>query len=70
MPCQRPPHSSHIADCRPPVYEFCHQSDPDVGLPILVCDVEHTYFHVSLSSRKFVLCLFGQCPAGSLHHMT
>ena len=38
-------------------------SDPDVGLSILVCDVGHTSFHFGLCGRKFVLCLFGQCPA-------
>ena len=37
-------------------------SDPDVGLSILVCDVENTSFHLSLCGRKCVLCLFGQCP--------
>ena len=29
---------------------------------VLVRDVEHTSFHFGLCSRKFVLCLFGQCP--------
>ena len=29
---------------------------------IFVCDVEHTSFHFGLCGRKFVLCLFGQCP--------
>ena len=33
-----------------------------VGLSIFVCDVEHTSFHFGLCGRKFVLCLFGQCP--------
>ena len=36
--------------------------DPDVGLSICVCDVEHTSFHFCMCGRKFVLCLFGQCP--------
>ena len=27
-----------------------------------LCDVEHTSFHFGLCGRKFVLCLFGQCP--------
>ena len=27
-----------------------------------ICDVEHTSLHVGLCGRKFVLCLFGQCP--------
>ena len=35
---------------------------PDVGPSIFVCDVEHTSFHFGLCGRKFVLCLFGQCP--------
>ena len=38
---------------------FCPLPDPDVGLSILVCDVEHTSFHFS---RTFVMCLFGKCP--------
>ena len=29
---------------------------------LCVCDVEHTSFHFGLCSRKFVLCVFGQCP--------
>ena len=28
----------------------------------LYCDVEHTSFHFGLCGRKFLLCLFGQCP--------
>ena len=43
-------------------YEFCPLPDPDVGPSIFVCDVEHTSFHFGLCGRKFVLCLFGQCP--------
>ena len=52
---------SHIADY---IYDFCLLPDPDVGLSVLVglCDVEHTSFHFGLCGRKFVLCLFGQCP--------
>ena len=30
-------------------------SNPDAGLSMLVCDVEHTYFHFGLCGRKFVL---------------
>ena len=52
-------HFSHIADY---IYDFCPLPNPDVGLSILVCDVEHTSFHFGLCGRKFVLCLFGQCP--------
>ena len=40
----------------------CSLPDPDVSLSICVCDVEHTSFHSGLCRRKFVLCLFGQCP--------
>ena len=59
MPCPRPFHFSHIADY---IYHFCFLPDPGVGLSILVCDVEHTSFYVGLCGRKFVPCLFGQCP--------
>ena len=31
-------------------------------LRMFVCDVEHTSLHFGLCGRKFVLCLFGQCP--------
>ena len=41
---------------------YCPLPDPDVGLSIFECDVEHTSFHFGLCGRKFVLCLFGQCP--------
>ena len=58
MPCL-PLHFSHIADC---IYDFCPLPDPVVGLSIFICDVEHTYFRFGLRGRKFVLCLFGQCP--------
>ena len=58
MPCPGPFHFSHIADY---IYDFCLLPDPDIGLSILVCDVEHTSFHFDLCSRKFVMCLFGQC---------
>ena len=59
MPCPIPFHFSRIADY---IYDFCLLPDPDVGLAVLVCDVEHTSFHFGLCGRKFVLCLFGQCP--------
>ena len=58
MPCSGPLNFSHIADY---VYGFCPLPDPDVGLSIFVCDVEHTSFQFGLCGRKFVLCLFGQC---------
>ena len=59
MPCPGPFHYSHSVDC---IYAFCPLPDPDVGPSIFVCDVEHTSFHFGLCGRKFVLCLFGQCP--------
>ena len=52
-------HFSHIADY---IYDFCPLLDPDVGLSIFVCDVEHTSFHFGLCGRNFVQCLFGQWP--------
>ena len=55
MPCPGPFHFFHSVD-------FCPVPDPDVGLSIFVCDVEHTSFHFGLCGRKFVLCLFGQSP--------
>ena len=57
--CPGPFHFSHSVDY---IYERCPLPDTDVSLSILVCDVEHTYFPVGLCNRKFVLCLFGQCP--------
>ena len=59
MPCPGPFNFSHSVDY---IYEFCPLPDPDVGPSIFVCDVEHTSFHFGLCGRKFVLCLFGQCP--------
>ena len=41
MPCPGPLHFSHIADY---IYYFCLLPDLDVGLSVLVCDVEHIYF--------------------------
>ena len=59
IPCSGPFHFSHSVDY---IYEFCPLPDPDVGPSICVCDVEHTSFHFGMCGRKFVLCLFGQCP--------
>ena len=59
MPCPGPFNFSHSVDY---IYEFCPLPDPDVGPSIFVCDGEHTSFHFGLCGRKFVLCLFGQCP--------
>ena len=60
MPCPGPFHFSYSVDYID--YDFCPLPDPDVGLSIFVCDVEHTSFHFGLRGRKFVLYLFGQCP--------
>ena len=59
MPCPGPLHFSYSVDY---IYDFCLLPDPDVGLSVLVCDVEHTSFHFALGGRNFVLCFFGQCP--------
>ena len=59
MPCPGPFHFSHSVRY---IYDFCPLPDPDVGPSIFVCDVEHTHFHFGLCGRKFVMCLFGQCP--------
>ena len=59
MPFPGPFHFSHIADY---IYDFCLLPDPDVGLSIFVCNVEHTSFHFGMCAHKFVLCLFGQYP--------
>ena len=59
MPCPGTFHFSYSVDY---IYDFFPLPDPDVGLYICVCDVEHTSFHFGLRGRKFVLCLFGQCP--------
>ena len=59
VPCPGPFHFSHIADY---IHDFCPLPDPDVGLSIPVCDVEHSSYHFGLCGRKFVLCMFRQCP--------
>ena len=59
MPCPGPLDFSHIADY---TYDLCPLPDPDVCLSVLVCDAEHTSFYFGLCDRKFVLCLFGECP--------
>ena len=53
MPCPGPFHFAYSVDY---IYDFCLLPDPDVGLSIFVCDVEHTYFHFGMCGRKFVLC--------------
>ena len=59
MLCPGPLQFSHSVDY---FFEFCPLPDPDVGPSIFVCDVEHTSFHFGMCGRKFVLCLFVQCP--------
>ena len=59
MPCPEPFHFSHSVDY---IYYFFPLPDSDVGLSVLACYVEHTTSHFGLCGRKFVLCLFGQCP--------
>ena len=39
LPCPGPFHFSYSVDY---IYDFCPLPDPDVGLSIFVCDVEHT----------------------------
>ena len=51
IPCPGPFQFSQSVDY---IYDFCLLPDPDVGLSIFVCDVEHTFFH-------FGLCLFCAC---------
>ena len=59
MPCPGPFQFSYSVDY---IYDFCPLPDPDVGIAIFVCDVEHTSFHFGVCGCKFVFCLFGQCP--------
>ena len=49
MPCPGPFHFSYSVDY---IYDFCPLPDPDVGLSVFVCDVEHTSFHFCLCGRK------------------
>ena len=54
------------------IHEFCPLPDPDVGISILVCDVEHNSFNFSLCARKVVLCFRGSAPyviAGSTQEL-
>ena len=58
----------HMADY---VYDLCLLSDPDVCRLVLVRDVEHTHFLLSVlvcgAASLFCAC-FGKCPF--LHHMS
>ena len=60
MPCPGPFPFSYSVDY---INDLCPVPDPDVVLSIFVCDVDHTSFYCGLCGRKFVLCLFGQCPS-------
>ena len=57
MPYPRLFHFSHIADY---IYDFCPLPDPDVGLSILVCDVEHTSYHFGLCRGKTDIQIYRQ----------
>ena len=64
MPCSGPFHFSYSV-----AYMTLFLSpDPDVGLSIIVCAVEHTSFHFGLCGCKFVCQADGKvaicCPAG------
>ena len=55
MPCPGPFHFSHTADY---IYDFCLLPDPDVGMTILVCDVEHILVKsISIDEHFFFLYL-------------
>ena len=55
IPCPGPFHCSHSIYY---IYDFCPLPDSDVG-PSIFVDVGPS---IGLCGRKFVLCLFGQCP--------
>ena len=61
--CLGPPHLSHIADY---IYELCPLSDQDVGPSVLICDVEHTHFHLCLCVHQ----VFDWWVSISLYHMS
>ena len=66
MPCRGPFHFSHSVDY---IYEFCPLPDTDVDISILVCDVEHTSFHVG-SVRPQVCSVLVWSVSRSLNHMS
>ena len=57
-----PAQLSFFSHCSDYVYDFCPLPDLHAGPSVLVYDAENTSFHFGLCGRKFVLCLFGQCP--------
>ena len=55
MPCPGPFHFSYSVDY---IYDLCPLPDPDVGLSIFVCDVEHTFsILVCAAASLFCACL-------------
>ena len=55
MPCPGPFHLSHIAYY---MYDMCPRPVTDVGLSTLICNVEHTYFHlVCVAASLCCVCL-------------
>ena len=57
--CPGPLHLSSIAVYVDAFWPF---PAPHVALCVLVCDVEHASFHFSLCGRRFIMCLFVECP--------
>ena len=60
MPCQGPFNLSHIADY---IYDFRPLPDPDVGLAILVCDVEHNFSFWSVLPQGYSVLVWGVSSA-------
>ena len=60
MPCQGPFNLSHIADY---IYDFRPLPDPDVGLAILVCDVEHTFSFWSVLPQGYSVLVWSVSSA-------
>ena len=67
MPCPGPFHFSYSVDY---IYDFCPLPDPDVGLSIFVCDVEHIYFFPFWSVRPQVCSVLVWSVSRYLHHMS
>ena len=51
VPCPRPVRFSHISDY---FHDFDPIPDPDVGVSVLLCDVQHT---------SFLVCATASCSA-------
>ena len=54
MPCPGPFHLSYSVDY---IYDCCPLPDPDVGISIFVCDVEHTSILVCAAASLSCACL-------------